>query len=75
MLSNFCAREDLRIPWTARRSNQSILKEMNSEYSFEGLIQKLQHFDHLMQRADSLEETLMLEKIEGRRRSGGQRMR
>ena len=48
---------------------------MNSEYSFEGLIQKLQHFDHLMQRADSLEETLMLEKIEGRRRKGQQRMR
>ena len=57
-----------RIPWTAMRSNQSILKEMISEYSFEGLIQKLQYFDHLMHRASSLEETLMLEKIEGRRR-------
>ena len=57
-----------RVPWTARRSNQSILKEMNSEYSFEELIQKLQYFDHPMQRADSLEETLMLKKTEGRRR-------
>ena len=62
----------LRIPWTARRSNQSILKEINPEYSLEGLILKLklQYFFHLMQRADSLEKTLMLRKIEGRRRRG-----
>ena len=60
----------LRVPWTARRSNQSILKEMNPEYSLEGLMlkQKLQYFGHLMQRTDSLEKTLMLEKIEGGRR-------
>ena len=60
----------MRIPWTARRSNQSILKEMNLEYSLEGLMLKLklQYFSHLMQRTDSLEKTLMLEKIEGRRR-------
>ena len=59
-------------PWTARRSNQSILKEINSEYSLEGLILKLklQHFDHLMQRVDSLEKILMLGKIEGRRKRG-----
>ena len=62
----------LRVPWTARRSNQSIMKEINSEYSLEGLILKLQCFDHLMWRADSLEKTLMLGKIEDRkRRSGG----
>ena len=67
----------MRIPWTARRSNQSILKEMNLEYSLEGLMLKLklQYFSHLMQRTDSLEETLMLGKIEGRRRRGRQRMR
>ena len=66
----------MRIPWTARRSNQSILKEMNLEYSLEGLMLKLklQYFSHLMQRTDSLEKTLMLEKIEGRRR-GQQRIR
>ena len=67
----------LRIPWTARRSNQSILKEINPEYSLEGLMLKLklQYFGYLMWRADSLEKTLMLRKIEGRRRRGRQRMR
>ena len=62
----------MRDPWTARRSNQSILKEINPEYSLEGLMlkQKLQYFGHLMQRADSLEKTLMLEKTEGKRRMG-----
>ena len=67
----------MRVPWTARRSNQSILKEVNPEYSLKGLILKLklQYFDHLMQRANSLEKTLMLGKIESRRRSGQQRMR
>ena len=67
----------MRLPWTARRSNQSILKKINSGYSLEGLILKLklQYFGHLMQRADSLENTLMLEKTEGRRRRGPQRMR
>ena len=62
----------MRVPWTARRSNQSILKEINPEYSLEGLMLKLklQHFDHLMQRANSLESTLMLGKIEGRRKRG-----
>ena len=67
----------LRVPWTARRSNQSILKEISPEYSLEGLILKLkpQYFDYLMQRTDSLEKTLMLGKIEGRRRRGRQRMR
>ena len=67
----------LRVPWTARRSNQSILKEIGSEYSLEGLMLKLklQSFGHLMRRADSLEKTLMLRKIEGRRRGGRQRMR
>jgi len=67
----------LRAPWIARRSNQSILKEINSEYSLEGLMLKLklQYFGHLMQRANSLEKTLMLGKIEGRRRRGQQRMR
>ena len=63
------------VPWTARRSNQSILKEINPEYSLEGLMLKLQYFDHLMQRANSLEKTLTLGKIEGRRRRGQQRMR
>ena len=67
----------MRVPWTARRSNQSFLKEINSEYSLEGLILKLklQYFGHLMQRAASLEKTQMLEKVEGRRRRGQQRMR
>ena len=67
----------MRIPWTARRSNQSILKEINPEYSLEGLMLKLklQYFGHLMQRIDSLEKTLMLGRIEGRRRRGQQRMR
>ena len=73
----WCWRRLLRIPWTARRSNQSILKEINPEYSLEGLMLKLklQYFGHLMQRTDSLEKTLMLGKIEGRRRRGRQRMR
>ena len=67
----------MRVPWTARRSNQSILKEINPEYSLEGLMLKLklQYFGHLMQRTNSLEKTLMLGKIEGRRRRGQQRMR
>ena len=65
----------LRIPWTARRSNQSILKEISPDYSLEGQMLKLQYFGHLMRRADSLEKTLMLGKIEGRRRRGRQRMR
>ena len=66
-----------RVPWTARRSSQSILKEINPEYSLEGLMLKLklQYFGHLMQRTDSLEKTLMLRKIAGRRRRGQQRMR
>ena len=73
----WCWRRLLRVPWTARRSNQSILKEINCEYSLEGLMLKLklQYFGHLMWRTDSLEKTLMLGKIEGRRRRGGQRMR
>ena len=58
----------MRVPWTARRSNKSILKEINPEYSLEGLMLKLQYFGHLMQRVNSLEKTLMLGKIEGRRR-------
>ena len=67
----------MRVPWTARRSNQSILKEINPEYSLEGLMLKLklQYFSHLMQRTDSLEKTLMLGKIEDRRRRGQQRIR
>ena len=67
----------MRVPWTARRSNQSILKEMSPDYSLEGLMLKLkfQHFGHLIQRTDSLEKTLMLGKIEGVRRRGRQRMR
>ena len=66
----WCWRRLLRVPWTARRSNQSILMEISPEYSLEGLMLKLklQYFGHLIQRTDSLEETLMLEKIEGRRR-------
>ena len=77
MLSNFCAREDLRIPWTARRSNQSILKEISPEFALKGLMLKLklQYFGHLMQRTDSFEKILMLGKIEGRRRRGRERMR
>ena len=72
----WCWRRLLRVPWTTRRSNQSILKKTNLEYSLEGLMKpKPQYFDHLMQRADSLEKTLMLGKIEGRRRRGWQRMR
>ena len=73
----WCWRRLLRVPWTARRSNQSILKEISPEYSLEGLMLKLklQYFGHLMQRADSLEKTLMLGKIEGGRRRGQQRMR
>ena len=70
----WCWRRLLRVPWTARRSNQSILKEISPEYSLEGLMLKLQYFDHLMKRADSLEKTLMLGKIESGRR-GRQRMR
>ena len=67
----------LRVPWTARRSNQTILKEINPEYSLEGLMLKLelQYFGHLMRRAESFEKTLMLGKMEGRRRRGQQRMR
>ena len=65
----------LRVPWTARRSNQSILKEISPEYSLEGLMLKLQYFGHLMRRADFLEKTLMLGKIEGGRRRRRQRMR
>ena len=73
----WCWRRLLRVPWTARRSNWSILKAINPEYSLKGLMLKLklQYFDYLMQRADSLEKTLMLGKIEGRRRRGQQRMR
>ena len=81
-LKNWCFRtgvleKTLESPWTARRSNQSILKEISPEYSLEGLMLKLklQYFGHLMWRADSLEKTLMLGKIEGRRKSGQQRMR
>ena len=67
----------MRVPWTAGRSNQSILKEISPEYSMEGLVLKLklQYFGHLMQRTDSFEKTLMLGKIEGRRRRGGQRVK
>ena len=73
----WCWRRFSRVPWTARRSNLSILKEISPECSLEGLMLKLklQHFGHLRQRADSLEKTLMLGKIEGRRRRGRQRMR
>ena len=82
-LKNWCFwtvgldKRSLRVPWTARRSNQSILKEINPEYSLEALMLKLklQYFDHLMQRIDSLEKILMLGKIEGRRRRGQQRRR
>ena len=73
----WCWRRLQRVPWTARRSNQSILKEINLKYSLEGLMLKLklQYFGHLIWRANSLEKTLMLEKIEGKRRRGQQRMR
>ena len=73
----WCWRRLLRVPWTARRSNQSFLKEINPEYSLEGLMLKLklQYFGHLIRRADSFEKTLMLGKIEGRRIRGRQRMR
>ena len=76
-ISQHRGRRLLRVPWTTRRSNQSILKEISPEYSLEGLMLKLKHqyFGHLMRRADSLEETLMLGKIEGARRKGWQRMR
>ena len=77
MLSNCGTGEDslIRVPWAARRSNRSILKEISPEYSWQGLMLKLQYFGHLMQRANSLEKTLMLGKIEGKRRKGHQRMR
>ena len=65
----------MRVPWTARKSNQSILREINPKYSLEGLMLKLQYFGHLIQKADSLEKTLMLRKIEGKRRRGQQRLR
>ena len=73
----WCWRRLLRVPWTARRSNQSILQEISAEYSLEGLMLKLklQYFGHLMRRTDSFEKTLMLGKIEGRRRRGRQRLR
>ena len=71
----YCGRRLLRVPWTLRRSDKSILKEINPEYSLERLMLKLQYFGHLMRRANSLEKTLMLGKIEGRRRSGGQTIR
>ena len=75
MLSNCGVGEDLRVPWTVRRSSQPILKEINPEYPLEGMMLKLQYFSHLMQRADSLKKTLMLGKTEGRKRKGQQRMR
>ena len=71
----WCWRRCLRVPWITRRLNQSIIKEINCEYSLEGLMLKLQSFGHLMRRADSFEKTLMLGKIEGRRRREQQRMR
>ena len=73
----WCWRTLLRVPWTSRRSNQYILKEISPEYSLEGLMLKLklQYFEHLMQRTDSLEKTLILGKIEGKRRRGQKRMR
>ena len=70
----WCWRRLLRVPWTAGRSNQSILKEISPEYSLEGLMLKLQYFGHLMRRAGSLEKALMLGRMEGRRRRGQQRM-
>ena len=71
----WCWKRLLRAPWTARRSNQSILREITPEYSLQGLMLKLQYFSHLTQRTDLLEKTLMLGKIEGRRKRGWQRMR
>ena len=71
----WCWRRLLKVPWIARRSNQSILREINPEYSLEGLMLKLQYFDHLMRRDDSLQKSLMLGKFEGRRRRGCQRIR
>ena len=71
----WCWRRLLRVPWTARRSNQLILKEINPEHSLEGLMLKLQYFGHLIWKADSLEKTLMLGKIKGRRRWGWQKVR
>ena len=71
----WCWRRLLRVPWTARRPNQSFLKEISPAYSLEGLMLKLQYFSHLIRRTNSLEKTLMLRKIEGRRRRGQQRMR
>ena len=71
----WCWKRLLRVPWAARRSNQPILKEISPEYSLEGLMLKLQYFGHLIRRADSLENTLILGKIEGKRRRGRQRMR
>ena len=75
MLLNCGIGDSWRVPWTAKRSNQSNLKKINLEYSLEGLMLKLQYFGHLMQRADSLEKNLMMGKTEGRRRRGQQRMR
>ena len=75
MLLNCCVGEDSWVSWTARRSNQSILKEIKLDYSLKGLMLKLQYFGHLMQRADSLEKTLILGKIEGKRRRGQQKMK
>ena len=71
----WCWRRLLRVPWTARKSNQSVLMEINHEYSLEGLMLKCQYFGRLMQRANSLEKTLLLGKIEGKRRRGRQRVR
>ena len=71
----WCWRRLLRVPWTGRRSNQSILKEINPEYILEGLMLKLQYFGHLMQRVNSLEKTLMLGKIEGKKRRGQPKMK
>ena len=70
MFQLWCWRRLWRVPWTARRSNQSILKEITPEYSLEGLMLKLQYFGHLVRRTDSFEKTLMLGKIEGRRKGG-----
>ena len=75
MLLNHGVGELLRVPWTTRRSNQSILKKISPEYSLEVLMLKLQYFGHLMRRTDSLEKTLMLGEVEGKRRRGQQRMR
>ena len=71
----WCCKRFLRVPWTARRSHQSILKEINSEYSLKGLLLRLQYFGYMMQKADSLQKTLMMGKIKGKRRRGQQRMK